>query len=126
MERAYNKLSKFTPPAAPRDAFTTRPLARRYVQSMKITFGDNVRVLTTPETEANGVAGKLGSVYGETTPSHTNIEVIGELKEDYAINVFFEDIDKSIWFTSEHLEYVDHGAGTEISIGDIKQENRGV
>ena len=87
---------------------------------MNITFGDNVKVLITPESEGIGVAGKLGSVYGETTPSQTNVEVVGKPNTDYAINVFFEDIGKSIWFAEEQLEFVDHGAGIEMSIGNIK------
>ena len=36
-------------------------------------FGDNVRIRVTPETEAAGVAGLRGQVYGETTPSVTEV-----------------------------------------------------
>jgi hypothetical protein len=55
-----------------------------------ISFGDNVRVRATSLTQELGLAGMSGQVYGETTPSVTNVEVIGELREDYAINVFFD------------------------------------
>ena len=53
-----------------------------------ISFGDHVRVRSTPLTEERGLAGLDGNVHGETTPSVTGVEVIGELKSDYAINVF--------------------------------------
>ena len=42
---------------------------------MAISFGDNVRVLTTQLTTALGLAGLTGAVYGETTPSDTGVEV---------------------------------------------------
>src|SRR5882672_11512948 len=55
------------------------------------SFGDNVRIRSSVETISNGVAGLVGQVYGQTTPSVTGVEVIGKLESDYAINVFFED-----------------------------------
>ena len=45
-------------------------------ESPQITFGDNVRVRPSPETETRGVAGLLGQVYGETRPH----EWIGSLQ----------------------------------------------
>ena len=42
-------------------------------------FGDNVRIRSTPLTEELGFAGLSGSIYGETTPSVTSIEVIRKL-----------------------------------------------
>lgn len=42
-----------------------------------ISFGDNVRVRSTLETEALGMAGHVGQVYGETTPSVTGMAVVG-------------------------------------------------
>jgi hypothetical protein len=81
--------------------------------STRISFGDNVRVLRTSETDRLGIAGRLGNVYGETTPSNTEVEVVGELTRDYALNVYFDDVDQSFWLAPELLEFVDHAPGTE-------------
>ena len=80
-----------------------------------LSFGDKVRIRSSPETEPNGVAGLVGQVYGQTTPSVTGVEVVGELESDYAINVFFEDRNESFWFAPSLVEFVDHGPGTEIA-----------
>jgi hypothetical protein len=84
----------------------------------RIEFGDNVRIAVTPATEEAGVAGRVGQVYGETTPSVTAVQVIGDAHGDYAINVFFKDRNESLWFSSELLEFVDHGPGTIVKSGD--------
>ena len=84
---------------------------------MSISFGDNVRVVTTPVTRGLSLAGRVGQVYGETTPSVTGVEVVGEVTEDYAIAVQFEGKSDSIWFAPQLLEFVDHAPGTEIIIG---------
>jgi len=81
-----------------------------------IIFGDNVRVRSVPETEALGVAGLSGQVYGETAPSVTGVAVIGQAKQDYALNVHFEGRKETLWFAPELLEFVDHAAGTEIRL----------
>ena len=47
---------------------------------MIVTFGGNVRILSSPETDERELSGKTGHVYGETTPSVTTVEVIGEVK----------------------------------------------
>lgn len=91
---------------------------------MKITFGDNVKVLSSPETDAIGVSGKIGQVYGETTPSVTSVVVIGETTEDYAINVSIEEMGNEFWFPPHLLELVDHAEGTEIVIGNHKAVRR--
>jgi hypothetical protein len=85
---------------------------------MSISFGDNVRVASTPLTTALGLAGLTGQVYGETTPSVTGIEVIGETKDDYAINVQLDERNETLWFVADLLEFVDHAPGTEIVVGD--------
>ena len=82
----------------------------------EISFGDKVGVRSLPETVELGVAGLKGSVYGVTTPSVTGVDVVGELKEDRALNVHFSDLGKAFWFAPHLLEFVDHGAGTEIEI----------
>lgn len=53
------------------------------MKKQRISFDDNVRVLKTGETQAAGVAGFIGQVYGETTPSITSVNVIGDVTDDY-------------------------------------------
>ena len=83
-----------------------------------VPFGnwfDTVRVRVTPETEAAGLAGCKGQVYGESVPSSSGIahdDIIGELTEDYAVNVYFVGLGKDYWFTRDLLEFVDHAPGT--------------
>jgi len=86
-----------------------------------ISFGDHVRVRSTPLTEERGLAGLDGNVHGETTPSVTGVEVIGELESDYAINVFFDDLGEGYWFTPELLEFLDFAAGTTITINGVSK-----
>ena len=81
-----------------------------------ICYGDNVRIRRTPETERLGIAETIGNVYGETTPSETGVEVIGELLSDYAHQVYFESLKKSYWFAPDMLEFVDHAPGTEVHV----------
>jgi hypothetical protein len=85
---------------------------------MVISFGDNVRVVSTPLTISLGLDGLTGAVYGETTPSMTGIEVVGELTTDYAINVQFDERDDSLWFAPELLEFVDHAPGTTVVVAN--------
>src|SRR5690606_14932001 len=84
---------------------------------MNITFGDNVRILSSPETDERGLAGKEGQVHGETTPSVTLVEVIGEVKNDYAINVSIDGMDSELWFAPELLELVDNAGVPGTVIG---------
>ena len=81
-----------------------------------ICYGDNVRIRRTPETERLGIADTIGNVYGETTPSELKVEVIGELRSDYALHVYFNSLNKSYWFAPEMLEFVDHASGTEVHV----------
>jgi hypothetical protein len=81
-----------------------------------ICYGDNVRIRRTPETERLGIAESIGNVYGESTPSETHVEVIGQLMSDYALNVYFDSLKKSYWFAPEMLEFVDHAPGTEVHV----------
>ena len=84
---------------------------------MTISFGDNVRVRSAPETVALGLAGLAGQVYGETRPSVTGVEVIGGAGEDYAVNVAIEGRADPLWFATGLLEFLDHAPGTEVVIG---------
>jgi hypothetical protein len=88
-----------------------------------ISFGDNVRVRSTPETIGRGLAAQTGQVYGVTTPSVTNVEVIGTLTEtDCAFNVHFNDRNESFWFAAELLELLDHAPGTEIRLDGVPKK----
>ena len=78
-------------------------------------FGDKVRILPTLATETAGISGLLGCIYGETRPSVTEVSVIGELSDDYAVNVFVEKLNKDFWLDPSLVEFVELGAG-EISI----------
>ncbi len=91
-------------------------------ESAEIVFGDNVRVRASPETEARGVAGLVGQVYGDTTPSVTGVAVIGEVTHDRALNVQFEGRSETLWFAPELLEFVDHAAGTEIRVDGVAKK----
>jgi hypothetical protein len=85
---------------------------------MMISFGDHVRVRSTPATVPLGLAGLVGQVYGETRPAATGVEVIGGTAQDYAINVQLLDRADTLWFAPDCLEFVDHAPGTEIVIGN--------
>jgi hypothetical protein len=84
--------------------------------SATVSYGDNVRILRTTETERLGIAEMIGNVYGETTPSETKVEVIGKLESDYAVNVYFEALSMSYWFAPQMVEFVNHAPGTEIHV----------
>ena len=83
----------------------------------QFSFGDNVEVCNVVTTRDLALAGLKGAVFGVTTPSVTGVEVIGTLIADVAINISFPSLDKDFWFAPELLEFLDHGAGTVITIG---------
>ncbi len=93
---------------APRPAGATRPT--------DICYGDNVRILRTPQTERLGIAETIGNVYGETKPSETPVEVVGGNRSNHAFHVYFESLQKSHWFAPALLEFVDHAPGTEVHV----------
>jgi glutathione S-transferase len=84
--------------------------------SAHVSYGDNVRILRTDETERLGIVEMIGNVYGETTPSESKVEVIGKLQSDYALKVYFETLQLSYWFAPQLLEFVNHAPGTEILV----------
>ena len=55
-------------------------------------------------------------MFGWTTPSVTGVSVIGEATGDSAINVHFDELNTSYWFSEELIEMLDHGPGTVISL----------
>ena len=84
-----------------------------------ISFGDRVRILATDETRASGHAGWVGQCYGFTTPSVTGVEVVGPAGQELAYNIHFE-AGHDAWFAPALVALVDHGAGTEATIGETR------
>ena len=91
---------------------------------MTIEFGDNVRVVDNNITRAAGVALKEGVCIGFTTPSVTSIEFIGETEIDYAVSVELKANSEVIWITQDLLEFIDHGEGQVIEIGNKRATRR--
>jgi len=89
---------------------------------MKPDFGDTVRVLPSDETDSKALTGKVGSVYGITTPSVTEIEIIGDCSGDYSVNVYFDELERSYWFAPNLLEFIDHGEGMEITLDGVDKK----
>ena len=87
------------------------------------SFGDNVRVLSAPETVSLGIAGLTGQVYGSTTPSVTGVSVIGGDGEDFAINVSIVDRGSDFWLAAHLVELVDHAPGTTIRIDGARSQS---
>ncbi len=83
---------------------------------MAIAFGDNVRILSSSATDGAGITGLVGSIYGETVPSASGVSVLGELADDYAVNVFVEELKTGYWLDPSLVEFVDYGAGAEITV----------
>ena len=81
---------------------------------MKISFGDNVRILPSSETDAAGITGLIGCIYGETVPSSSGVTALSPLANDYAVNVFVDDLQEDFWLDPSLVEFIDHGAGAEI------------
>ncbi len=83
-------------------------------------FGDRVRVKESPETRAAGIAGLEGDIYGVTTPSVTNVEVVGGAPDDCAFNVSFESRKETFWIRPDLVEVLHHNAGMEMVVGNIR------
>ncbi|HVD30136.1 MAG TPA: hypothetical protein VNE19_00305 [Methylomirabilota bacterium] len=80
------------------------------------SFGDRIRIRRTAVTEAGGIAGLEGQIYGETVPSLSGVQVLGPCPDDFALNVYVEERASDFWLAPEHVELIDHAAGTEIQI----------
>src|SRR5215212_5493252 len=65
-------------------------------------IGDILRVRTSPETSALGLAGLTGEARGQSIPSVSGVEVIGRPIDDWAIHVHFGECDAGHWF-APHL-----------------------
>jgi len=86
------------------------------------SIGTKVKVRNSPLTNGKGLAGKVGEVYGQTTPSIMGIEVIGKPEGDIAVNVYFDDLKFSYWFAVDLLEKIDDGQGTVITLDGIAKK----
>ncbi len=84
------------------------------------SFGDRVRIKETPETEAAGIAGLEGDIYGITMPSVTNVEVIGGAPKDCALNVLLENRKATVWVRPDLVEVLHHNPGMEIVLGKVR------
>ncbi|MBL0270072.1 MAG: hypothetical protein IPP99_15765 [Chitinophagaceae bacterium] len=85
---------------------------------MLIEFGDKVKFLDNEITRTAGVAGLNGTCLGYTTPSVTKIAFIGKTQSDYAISIEIEGTDQIIWTTQDLVEFISHGEGMVIEIGN--------
>jgi len=84
------------------------------------SFGSTVKIVSTEETRKLNLADLEGQVFEETTPSKMDFEIIGELKEDFAVNVHFNSLDRAHWFTEELIEVLDNGTGTTMSLDGLE------
>ena len=89
---------------------------------MFATFGNKVKIKSSTETEKKGLAGKIGEIHGETTPSIMEFDIIGAPKEDYAVNVHFDDLNESFWFDVDLIEHLDDGQGAVITLDGIDKK----
>ena len=71
---------------------------------VKLSDDAQARIRSTPETEALGLAGLSGPVFGETRPSSSGVAVIGNASHDYAIAVHLEARGETLWFDPDLLE----------------------
>ena len=82
------------------------------------------RIKSSVETETLRLAGKIGEVWGFTTPSHSGVEVIGISDSDYALNIFFEETGEQHWIVRELLELLDHDPRLEATIDGSRRVYR--
>jgi hypothetical protein len=86
------------------------------------SFGNKVKIKDSPETREKGLVGKVGEVYGQTTPSMMDFEIIGTPKDDFAVNVYFGDLQTSYWFDADLLETIDDGQGSVITLDGVDKK----
>jgi len=78
-----------------------------------------VRIRQAPETEALGIAGLDGLIFGESRPSSSGVEIVGSAPDDYVVNVFIESRDEGYWLRPELVEFLDHAAGGRIELEGV-------
>jgi len=86
----------------------------------EISMGDRVRIIDTAETRQGGWAGLAGDCWGVTTPSITQVKVIGG-PADQAFHIHFDsDSIADAWFHPDLVDYIDHAPGTEITVAGAR------
>jgi hypothetical protein len=91
---------------------------RKKMVESPFQFGGRVRVRSTPLTVAAGVADRVGMIFGQTTPSQTGVDVLGDSTDDFAVNVSFDDPKKVLWFGEGLLELVEAAPEMEVTVVD--------
>jgi hypothetical protein len=86
----------------------------------QISMFDRVRILDAPLTRQLGIAGLIGTVYGESKPSSSGVEVSGPCPDDFALNISFEGHKDTIWLAPGSVQFVDHAPGTEVQVGSVR------
>lgn len=90
---------------------------------MTISYGDTVKILSSEETEETALSGKTGEVLGETRPSKTGVTYFGAAKDDYVINVAFEEPNAEYWFTPDLLELVNNDNKSKATVNHSQSVN---
>jgi hypothetical protein len=91
---------------------------------MIIEFGDKVKFVDNEITRKAQVAMQEGTCLGFTTPSVTNINYIGKTEIDYAISIELNDTKEIVWTTQDLVEFISHGEGQVIEIGNKRATRR--
>jgi len=87
-------------------------------QTPEITFGDNVRVLSSPVMDAAGHSGRIGQCWGFTTPSATGMDAVDGPAEDIALSIHLEDeAFLDAFFRPEDLERAEHIGPLSANLG---------
>jgi hypothetical protein len=89
---------------------------------MTASFGSDVKIKSVEETIEKNLAGRTGCIFGETVPSLSRVDVIGKSDDDFALNVFFEELNNSFWFAPELLEPINNGVGTVITLDGVNKK----
>ena len=89
----------------------------QHVGDGRLTMGDNVMMRDTDLTRALGIARATGSIFGETRPSTSGVEVMGDCADDFAVCVHLDSLKLEFWFSADLVEFVDHAPGSTMEIG---------
>ena len=90
---------------------------------MTISFGDTVKILNSEQTDELDLSGKIGEVLGETRPSSTGVTYFGDAKDDYVINVAFEEPNAEYWFVPDLLELVTQEVAKDTTVETLQTDS---
>jgi len=85
-----------------------------------VDFGDRVRVLTSPETLAAGIAGQEGETYAFTTPENLEVNVIGGFLNGHALCLSLDPSDVDVWIRPDLVELVHRNPGVEVVLDGMR------